>query len=136
MTTIRIYPLKNTFISLTKAMNRAKLNPEDLEVRDACIQRFEYTYELSIKFIKRYIEEEHPTAENIDQMNFRDLLRLAAEIGLIDQIELWFQFREARNKTSHAYDEAKATEVFQAIPNFVQQVQFFLEQLERRINKL
>lgn len=128
-------PLKKAFLSLTKAMDRAKQNPEDLEVRDACIQRFEYTYELSIKFIKRYIETENPSSENVDQMNFRDLLRLAAEIGLIEKVDLWFQFREARNNTTHAYDEAKAIIVFNAIPNFIQQAAFLLEKLEKRINQ-
>ena len=127
-------PIKKTFLSLTKAMDRSKQNPEDLEVRDACIQRFEYTYELSIKFIKRYIETENPSPENIDQMNYRDFLRLAAEIGLIEIVELWFQFREARNITSHAYDETKAIEVFNVIPSFIQQVNYLLEKLEQRIN--
>ncbi|HQZ87581.1 MAG TPA: nucleotidyltransferase substrate binding protein [Gammaproteobacteria bacterium] len=127
-------PIKKAFLSLTKAMDRSKQNPEDLEVRDACIQRFEYTYELSIKFIKRYIETENPSPENIDQMNYRDFLRLAAEIGLIEIVELWFQFREARNITSHAYDETKAIEVFNVIPSFIQQVNYLLEKLEQRIN--
>lgn len=127
-------PIKKTFLSLTKAMDRSKQNPEDLEVRDACIQRFEYTYQLSIKFIKRYIETENPSPENIDQMNYRDFLRLAAEIGLIEIVELWFQFREARNITSHAYDETKAIEVFNVIPSFIQQVNYLLEKLEQRIN--
>ncbi len=30
-------PIKKAFLSLTKAMDRSKQNPEDLEVRDACI---------------------------------------------------------------------------------------------------
>lgn len=124
-------PLKNAYLSLTKAVDRAKLNPEDLEVRDACIQRFEYTYELCIKFIKRYIETENPSPENVDQMNFRDLLRLAAEIGLVEKVELWFQFREARNNTTRAYDEAKAIIVFNAIPGFIQQAGFLLEKLKK-----
>lgn len=124
-------PLKNAYLSLTKAVDRAKLNPEDLEVRDACIQRFEYTYELCIKFIKRYIETENPSPENVDQMNFRDLLRLAAEIGLVEKVELWFQFREAKNNTTYAYDEAKAIIVFNAIPSFIQQAGFLLEKLKK-----
>lgn len=127
---LNLDPLKKAFLSLTKAVDRAKQNPEDLEVRDACIQRFEYTYELSIKFIKRYIETENPSPENVDQMNYRDFLRLAAEIGLIEIADLWFQFREARNNTSHAYDEAKAIIVFNAIPGFIEQTSFLLKKLE------
>ena len=39
------------FLSLVKAVNRATENPQDLEIRDACIQRFEYTYELANKLL-------------------------------------------------------------------------------------
>lgn len=132
---LKIYPLKNAFNSLVKGMKRAEENPADLEVRDACIQRFEYTYELDIKFIKRYLENIHPTTEKVDQLNYRDLLRLATEAGLIDEVESWFAFREARNQTSHAYDEAKAKQVFEVIPSFIKKTKYFLEQLERKINQ-
>jgi len=85
--------------------------------------------------MKRYIEEEYPSFENIDQMNYRDPLRLAAEIKLIDQVEPWFQFREARNKTSHAYDEKKAAEVFLVIPDFIKSVVVFLKNFDERTGK-
>jgi nucleotidyltransferase substrate binding protein (TIGR01987 family) len=133
--TLLVKPLKNAFQSLMKAMTRANQDLTDLEIRDACIQRFEYTYELSIKCMKRYMESENPDPENIDQMNYRDFLRLAAEIGLIKQVELWFTFRDARNKTSHAYDEQKAIEVFNIIPDFIIHVGYFLGKLEKRLNK-
>jgi hypothetical protein len=38
--TFIMLPLKNAFISLTKGLARANENPQDLEVRDGCIQRF------------------------------------------------------------------------------------------------
>ncbi len=44
-------------------------------------------------------------------MNYRDFLRLAAEVGLIETVKLWFEFREARNKTSHAYIESHFEEL-------------------------
>ncbi|MGD0466335.1 MAG: nucleotidyltransferase substrate binding protein [Gammaproteobacteria bacterium] len=132
---IILSPLKKAFLSLTTAVDRAKLNPSDLEVRDACIQRFEYTYELAIKIIKRFIKEEQSATENINQLNFRDLLRLAGEIGLINTVEPWFEFREARNQTSHTYDDNKATEVFKVIINFIPHIQTLIEQLNQRIKK-
>ncbi len=130
---LSIKPLQAAFLSLSKAMNRAKLNPLDLEVRDGCIQRFEYTYELSIKLIKRYLELEMPLSTAIDQLNFRDLIRMAFEVGLIDEVICWFDFREARNQTSHAYDERKAQAVFDIIPIFIQSAQFLLNQFDARL---
>ncbi len=131
--TISITPLKQACSSLVKALDRASREPADLEVRDACIQRFEYTYELCIKTIKRYIEQEMPLSEKVDQLNYRDLIRIAFEIGLIDRTEQWFKFREARNQTSHAYDENKAKLVFQVLPGFVHLAQFLLSQLDKRL---
>ena len=133
--TLIIQPLKNALLSLANGLARAAQNNQDLEVRDGCIQRFEYSYELSIKFIKRYLEQESAITEKIDQLNFRDLLRIAGEIGLIQQVPLWFTFREARNNTSHAYNESKAKEVFLIVPVFLNEAEFLVAELQKRINK-
>ena len=128
-------PLKKAHLTLDKAVDRSIKDSDDLEVRDACIQRFEYTYELSIKTIKRYIEAEMPITDTIDQMNYRDLIRVAFEIGLIDQVEPWFRYREARNQTSHAYDEVKAQFVYELLPNFIEGSAFLINQLIQRVSK-
>ena len=133
--TLIIQPLKNALLSLANGLARAAQNNQDLEVRDGCIQRFEYSYELSIKFIKRYLEQESAITEKIDQLNFRDLLRIAGEIGLIQQVPLWFTFREARNNTSHAYNESKAKEVLLIVPVFLNEAEFLVAELQKRINK-
>ena len=128
-------PLRKANASLLKAMERSKKTPDDLEIRDACIQRFEYTYELSVKTIKRYIEAEMPITDPIDQMNYRDLIRVAFETGLIHQVEPWFNYREARNQTSHAYDEIKAQFVYDMLPDFMGASTFLINQLTQRANK-
>ena len=127
--TISTYPFTQALSSLIRALSRSAKDPSDLEVRDACIQRFEYTYELCIKLIKRYIEQEMPLSQQIDRLNYRDLVRVAFEIGLIQDVDKWFQYREARNQTSHAYDENKAQTVYQVLPEFAIQATFLLEQL-------
>lgn len=124
--------LKNAFASLNLAIQRAKKEPKDLEVRDACIKRFEYTFELCVKTIKRYIQMEMPVTEHIDQMNYRDLMRVAFEIGLIQGVEDWFSYREARNQTSHAYDQHKAHIVFEVTLKFINDAQFLIVQLTKR----
>lgn len=132
---ISTFFFKQALLSLLRAMERASREPEDLEVRDACIQRFEYTYELCIKTIKRYIEHEMPLPEKVDQLNYRDLLRIAFEAGLIKNVESWFQFREARNQTSHAYDANKAQAVFQVLAGFVGHAQYLLNELDKRLEQ-
>jgi len=103
-------------------------------VRDDCIQRFEYTYELSIKLLKRCVKEESIMSDP-EQFYFRDLIRVGAEMGLIQEVNTWFAFREARNKTSYVYNEISAKEVFAVIPVFVTHVQFLLDRIEHRAQK-
>ena len=134
--TISTVPFTQALNTLNRALSRASKEPDDLEVRDACIQRFEYTYELSIKLIKRYIEQEMPLSENVDRLNYRDLLRIAFEIGLVKDVEKWFQYREARNLTSLTYDENKAQAVYDVLPEFAIQAQWLLEQLNRALGQL
>src|SRR5689334_22900934 len=78
-------------------------------IRDAAIQRFEYTYELAHKMLKRYLEMTEPSAEIIDQMSFPDLIRTASERGLLlSGWDIWKDYRHAHNATSHTYNETKA----------------------------
>jgi Nucleotidyltransferase substrate binding protein like len=32
------------------------------------------------------------------------VFRMSAKAGLIDDVDIWLKFRDARNKTSHTYD--------------------------------
>ncbi len=101
--------------------------------RDAVIQRFEYTYELSYKMLKRFLEATSANPSLIDQMDFRDLIRLGGESGMIAQVEDWFVFRDKRNITSHAYDEKKAEEVYAVIPSFTEASAQLLKTLQERV---
>jgi nucleotidyltransferase substrate binding protein (TIGR01987 family) len=105
-------------------------------IRDAAIQRFEYTYELSHKMIKRFLELTEPSAEEIDQMAFADLIRTSSERGLLAHgWDTWKTYRHARNTTSHTYNEKKATEVYAIIPLFLAESKNLLSELKKRIAK-
>jgi nucleotidyltransferase substrate binding protein (TIGR01987 family) len=102
-------------------------------VKDACIQRFEYTYELAHKLLKRQLEAMSPNPSEIDQMSFPDMIRSGAERGLLaNGWDEWRRFRDARNATSHAYNEKKANEVFVRIPAFRDEAAFLLARLQER----
>ena len=102
--------------------------------RTAAIQTFEFTYELSWKMLKRYLEVSSATPETVDQMAFPDLIRTGSEQGLLlSGWDAWKEFRKARGITSHIYDEAKAKEVFAALPRFRDEARFLLTQLEKRV---
>jgi nucleotidyltransferase substrate binding protein (TIGR01987 family) len=110
--------LDSALTSLRHALVRAQTSPDDLELRDACIQRFEYTFELCWKMLKRQLEQEMPSPAEIDGYSYKQLFRVGGERGLIDDVEAWFDYRDKRNITSHAYDADKAADIFMTLPAF------------------
>jgi nucleotidyltransferase substrate binding protein (TIGR01987 family) len=125
-------PLRHALASLQRGLRRWQGSPEDEELRDACIQRFEFTFELSWKMLKRRLEMDLPNATEVDAMSFRALIRAGAEQDLITDVAPWWIYRDKRNITSHTYDAAKAAEVAAVLPAFADHAQTLLAALERR----
>ncbi|MCL1532471.1 nucleotidyltransferase substrate binding protein [Xanthomonas nasturtii] len=96
------------------------------------IQNFEFVYEIGIKMIKRQIEAESASPEEVDETNFREVLRVAAEKGLIADVEAWFKYRQMRNITAHTYDHEKAKKVYQGTLDFIVDARDLLQKLEAR----
>ncbi|WP_281256494.1 HI0074 family nucleotidyltransferase substrate-binding subunit [Novosphingobium guangzhouense] len=108
----------------------------DTQIRDGLIQRFEFTYDLSHKMLRRALEENAANPEEVDRMSFPTLVRTGIEQGLVgggagNDWPAWRTFREMRNITSHTYDEAKALQVAEAIPGFLAAARDLLGRLER-----
>ena len=125
---IILTPFQNAVRSLEDILTE----PFSVIVRDATVQRFEYTFELAVKMMMRVLEA-LPTTQNLDQMPYRDLIRLAAEVGLLTDTDVWFNYREARNLTSHAYDEKKAELVFDTAKRFAKDARLLCDTLEKRV---
>ncbi len=105
-------------------------------VRDTLIagvvQNFEFVYEPSAKMLRRQLEREADSADEVDRANFRDMLRIAGEKGLIADVEAWFHHRRMRNITAHTYDHAKALAVFQDAHGLLTDARALLTALEAR----
>jgi nucleotidyltransferase substrate binding protein (TIGR01987 family) len=124
--------LEKALQSLNVAIVRSKAAPSDKEVRDAVIQRFEYTFELSYKFLKRVVEAEAAVPSEVDKLSYKDLLREAGEKGLITDFQAWVVFRDQRNITSHTYSDDKAQSVWQTAIQFYPVAQELLQRLKAR----
>jgi nucleotidyltransferase substrate binding protein (TIGR01987 family) len=102
--------------------------------RDGVIQRFEYTYELSWKMLRRYLEATLPNPEEVDGMSFQTLIRTGSEQGLLlSGWDNWVRYRKARGATSHTYDEKKAREVFLIVPEFLREARYLLAKLTEKM---
>lgn len=125
------------FAPLEKALkslkNVVQLRLDDV-VRDSAIKRFEYTYELAWKMLKRYLQETSSSPSEIDELGFRDLIRLGVESGLLRDSLAWFGYRESRNRTNHTYNEMTANDVYNSIPAFIVDVDYLIAKLKSRIN--
>lgn len=124
-------PLANAVARLAEGLARHRAAPDDDQLRDGLIQRFEFTYDLSHKLLRRAVEQAAANPAEIDRMSFPTLIRTASEQGLVaGDWAVWRTYREMRNITSHTYDEAKARQVTAAIPDFLAEAQALLARLE------
>lgn len=101
-----------------------------LAFRTAAIKSFEYCYGLSLKAIERAVTDRSATPETVEAANFRTLIRMAWELGLVADREQWLVFRDHRNITAHTYDERKAASVVAVLPEFIRATRDVLERLE------
>jgi nucleotidyltransferase substrate binding protein (TIGR01987 family) len=102
-------------------------------MRDGLIQRFEFTYEMAWKTMKRYLEVEHQE-DAPDQWSRRDLYRVAAEAGLIEDLTAWFDYMRLRNLSSHTDNRDTAARVATAIPGFADECAALIERLTERLS--
>lgn len=97
------------------------------------VKNFEFVYEISVKMIRRVIELESSSPNEVEEGNFRELLRTAGEKGLVADVEAWFTYRKMRNITAHTYDHEKAQGVYHNTLKFVKDARALLTVLERRV---
>lgn len=124
-------PLSKAVETFRVALDEYDKDETNLFVRDACIQRFEYCYSLSTKFMERHLKAVSADPDEIKQMTFPNQVREAYSIGVLkNSWDRWSGYRNARNITSHTYNEDKALEVMQALRPFYQEIRFLLERLQ------
>lgn len=64
-----------------------------------------------MRLARRVLIERAESADRVIDLSFNDLLRAAADAGLMADAGRWRERREMRNATSHADDEVKAQAV-------------------------
>ena len=131
--TLDLTPMTNAVNRLQEGLRRYEADTTDTQIRDGLIQRFEFTYELSHKMLKRYLESASANPTEFEAADFQYLIRSGSEQGLLlSAWPQWRHFRDMRSKTSHTYDEEVALIVVGSIPNFLNEAQHLLEQLQKR----
>jgi nucleotidyltransferase substrate binding protein (TIGR01987 family) len=132
MASIDYSPLGKAIQRLREGLDALGREPENSLYRDAVIQRFEFTYGLCAGMMERFLM--HAASVQPDnKMTFPTLIRTASEMGLLRSgWDVWYRFREARNLTSHVYNEDIARQVVDKIPSFAEETDYLYAELERR----
>lgn len=128
--------LEKSIIALESGIeiyNKKKLieeNEDEIEIiKSGIIQNFEVAYEISWKLMKKWLEENLGWTA-VDGISRKELFRIASQNKLIEDVEKWFIFHEARNLTSHDYDGIKAQDVFIQALKFPKYARNLQERLE------
>ncbi|MEW5907626.1 MAG: HI0074 family nucleotidyltransferase substrate-binding subunit [Patescibacteria group bacterium] len=88
--------------------------------KDATIQRFEFTFELSWKAAQAFLKD-----QGIVCKSPRDCFRKSADYGLIKSPTPWFDFLKARNNIAHTYNQKMADRIYKKaikFPNFAEKL--------------
>lgn len=116
--------------SLESALGRLEsaLNqPHNEYLRDSCIQRFEFSFELLWKSLKTYCDD-----AGVPTFSPKDSLRNAFQLGILADDAAWFRMLEDRNLTSHTYKEATAEAIYSRLPQYLPMMREALRQLKTR----
>jgi nucleotidyltransferase substrate binding protein (TIGR01987 family) len=82
---------------------------------DLVVKRFEFTYEMSWKAIKRYLD-----FIGIDCLNPRGCFKEGFSQELLDEEDIWLDMIEMRNLSSHTYSEEEIGEILERLDSYKQ----------------
>src|SRR5690554_3367744 len=103
----RFTNLENAFQFLKEGLKKESLDPYQ---EAGIIQCFEFTFELSWKTLKDFLE-----SMGTNVVFARDALKEAFAAQIIKDGHLWIEMLEKRNILSHTYNREQATQAVQLI---------------------
>lgn len=97
--------------SLERLAEAVQVPAEQPLAIDGTIQRFEFTFELFWKAIRRLL-----AAQDLEANSPKAVLQHAYRLGWLDDERQWLKVMEDRNLTWHTYREPLALEIYRRIP--------------------
>lgn len=130
MNPIDFSSLRLALTALQQGFEEQAAHPDLLTTRDGVIQRFEITMDLSWKLLQRALKAYFQVNE-AELLSKKDIFRQGAKFQLLNDTERWFAHYDARNQTSHIYDNAVAEATFVRAKLFVVDAAQLLAKLEK-----
>jgi nucleotidyltransferase substrate binding protein (TIGR01987 family) len=103
-------------------------------VKDAAIQRFEFTFEASWKAAKQYLYD----VEGLDIGSPKGVIRNCRKVGLFNDKEAVDALKmvDDRNLTVQTYNEELSFEIFQRIPNYYGLMEKWIDKINEGMNSV
>jgi nucleotidyltransferase substrate binding protein (TIGR01987 family) len=134
MSEVSTQQLGKAIARLEESLAAYRTEPEQLMYRDAVIKRFEFTFELAQSLLRKFVVGYSVNVKEREQLTFPTMIRTASQDGvLLHGYDVWIKFREARNRTSHAYNEDQAVAVVDMVPLFLEEVTFVYKRLQEEL---
>ena len=102
-------------------------------VEDSCVKRFEFTVETSWKIMKKYLKLEY--GKDDKELTMNNIFRLMEGYGFIKSWEVWRDYYNKRNDTSHEYNREKASKILETIGNLLEDAKFLYDRLDNVLEK-
>jgi nucleotidyltransferase substrate binding protein (TIGR01987 family) len=101
-------------------------------VRDAAIQRFEYTFEVTWKLLREYLLHKEGIVCNSPKSCFRE----AFSLGILNEGETTscLQMTDERNLTSHTYNQELSETLYKHISGYLALMRRLFDGIRQRMN--
>ncbi len=131
---IDLESLERVTMRLREALRDFKADQSNLYILDSVIKRFELSYELATRSLRRFLIDYSINQSEIDDMSLAGIIRRGDKEGLLRTgWPAWQNFRDARNEAAHAYHEAKAREIVADAELFLPEAECLLDNLKKRL---
>ena len=125
--------LERLTVRLQQSISAYNAEPENLFYLDSVIKRFELTFEIARKLLRRYLIDINPENAKIPPDQLHEFVRLGTEQNLLHgSWTEWRRIRDARNQTVHGYQEEKAREIAAMAEPLLVEALTLLHNLKRR----
>ena len=116
--------LEKALLQLSDALEQS----ESPIVRDACLQRFEFCYELLWKTLKVFLEDIH----GVRAVSPRQVFKEAFALSLIEKEQIFIEMIESRNTLAHTYNEEQAMKIYVKCADYLKVMNSVLAQLNKQ----
>jgi nucleotidyltransferase substrate binding protein (TIGR01987 family) len=127
----RVRPRLDSALRALRTLEEVLAMPYGVVVRDAAIQRFEYTFEASWKALQSYLR----AVEGVSAGSPNGAFREALKVGLIapPDVEALLRMTDDRNLTANTYMAAIAERIFGRLPDHLAVLDRLLSAIAARL---